>query len=286
MSCDTPSTTSDCTTPANCGGGCGCSETTGTPVLPKCQDINLTAGTFTHATVVVNSTGCITSVTSGEPELYTPDECCGGGSGGSGGAGPRGPKGDPGSAATIEVNTVIGAGTTWSVENTGTTSAAVFKFTAPAPTSSGSTPSGATGEINGLKVESGLVKTLPLGLITQVTFAPAGTNASLISALAVPDLTVPGKVALSINLDLLISNLRDEYTAQNTAQANTISDLTAAVSDLVNSVTTLQSTLTSQQSTLTSQQSTLTSQQNQITTMSTELIDLRGDFEAYKASHP
>lgn len=280
MSCDTPSTTSDCTTPANCGGGCGCSETTGTPILPKCQDINLTAGTFTHATVVVNSTGCITSVTSGEPELYTPDECCGGGSGGSGGTGPRGPKGDAGPAATIEVNSVIGTGTTWSVENTGTTSAAVFKFTAPAPSSGGSsTTSGATGEINGLKTIAGLVKTLPLGLVTDVTFTAVGTNASMFTPLAVPNLTTLGKYELSLNLDLLISTLRDEFNAQNTAQANTISDLTAAVSDLVNSVTALQSTLTSQQATLTGQQS-------QITSMSTELIDLRGDFEAYKASHP
>jgi hypothetical protein len=65
MSCDKPDPDSKCTTVSTCANCGDCSGETPEVVLPKCQDINLTAGTFTNATVVVNAQGCIVSVTSG-----------------------------------------------------------------------------------------------------------------------------------------------------------------------------------------------------------------------------
>lgn len=76
MACDKPN--GDCTNVSPCGGGCGCSGSGSTPapILPKCQDVQLTPGTYTNATIVVNAQGCIVAITSGTPPVYTPDDCC------------------------------------------------------------------------------------------------------------------------------------------------------------------------------------------------------------------
>jgi hypothetical protein len=267
MACDKP--TGDCTNVSPCGSGCG-ESTTPAPVLPRCQDVSLTAGTFTNATVTVNEQGCITAVESGEPETYTPDECCEGGGSGGGTAGTRGPKGDPGAAATIGVEQVIGTGTSWTVENTGTSSAAIFKFTAPAPTTGGASTSGYTGDVNGVKVEAGLVKEMPLSLVTDVVGATAGTRASLITLNSVPD--AAGKHTVTLNLDAFYTELNDTFQELHDAQQVTIDNLTGAVADLLNTVTTLQNTLATQQ--------------NTIAELTNELGDLRVEFDDYVAANP
>lgn len=170
MSCDKP--TGDCTNVSPCSD-CGCGgSTTPEPVLPRCNNA-LPDGVFPFATVTV-ANGCIAAIAEGDPPVYVPDDCCGGGGGsGTGGSGARGPKGDDGAAATIEVDPVVATGTAWSVENTGTSSAAVLKFTAPAATGGGSsTTTGFTGEVSGVKVQAGLVKEMPASLVTgiQTTF--------------------------------------------------------------------------------------------------------------------
>jgi hypothetical protein len=282
MACETPSTTEDCTSASPCGSGCGCAETTATPTLPKCQDISLTAGAFTHATVVVNAAGCITSVTSGVQEIYTPDECCDGGSGGSSTAGPRGDKGDPGSAATIQVDPVItpGTGSVWSVQNLGTTSAAIFKFTSPISTSGGSsTTSGVTGTLNGFNFVDGLVKAIPADLITKVTATATGLQNAQFTFLAVPNISIPGRVDFSLNLDVLYNTLDSKITSLDSSQGSLITALTGTVSNLQNSLTGLQNTLTSQQATLTAQQSTINSIQSSLGTLTSQ-------FNAYVATHP
>jgi flagellin-like hook-associated protein FlgL len=234
--------------------------------------VSLAAGTFTHATITVNAQGCITAIGNGEPELYTPDDCCGSGTDGTGGTvGPRGPKGDPGVAATIAVEQIIGTGTTWSVENTGTTTAAIFKFTAPATTTGGSgATSGYTGDVNGVVVEAGLVKSMPLSLVTNIEALAGGNKASLISIMSVPNLA--GKHTLTLNLDQFYTDLDSKFQTLHTSQQATIDNLTAAVADLLNTVTTLQGTLGTQQ--------------NSIAELTNELGDLRAEFNAYVAAHP
>lgn len=241
MACDKPSTTSDCTNVSPCGAGCGCSEgTTPTPVLPKCQDVALTSGTFANATVTVNAQGCISAVAAGAPELYTPDECCGGSGGGGGTAGARGPKGDPGAAATIDVEQVIGTGTTWSVENIGTSSAAIFKFTAPAASSGGGSSSGggATGTIGGLEVINGLVKVLPSTLVSGVTTEEVGSNTDKFELAHSVD--AAGAVKITLNIDALYDTLSTRITQYHNEQQVQINALIGELVALTNRVTTLE----------------------------------------------
>lgn len=198
---------------------------TNVPPLPKCQDVALTPGTFTNATITVNTAGCISAVAKGEPELYTPDECCGGSSTGSGTTGGRGPKGDPGAAATIAVipEVTVGTGTVWSVENTGTPSAAIFKFTSPAPVTPGTTPTGATGQVCDFKVANGLVTQMPGALVTSVNAQASGTQASLILLGAAPNASNPCRIDVTLNLDALHNDLTayiDEDIAILQAQIN------------------------------------------------------------------
>lgn len=213
MSCDTP--TGDCTNVSPCGG-CGCSDTTPEPVLPRCNNA-LPDGVFENATVVVEN-GCITSITEGAAPVYTPDDCCGGGGGsGSGGAGARGPKGDDGAAATVEVDPVVATGTAWSVENTGTSAAAVLKFTAPAQSSGGGgTTSGFTGEVSGVEVQAGLVKAMPSSLVTgvQATFSAPANWGTLTAAPWIDD---PDQFLITLELagaktyiDNAVSGLQDQ----------------------------------------------------------------------------
>lgn len=240
MACDKP--TGDCTNVSPCGAGCGCNEsTTPAPVLPKCQDVALAPGTFTNAIVTVNAAGCISAVASGEPELYTPDECCGGEGGTGGGDGARGPKGDPGAAATIAVQSVIGTGTTWSVENIGTSSAATFKFTAPAAsTGGGSSGGGATGNVGGFEIVDGLVQDFPTTLVTAVEAKAVGTNAALILFQALPDLSNEGEWDITLNIDPLFSNLTQTFQGLHNDQQQTIDALVASLASAVNRIGTLE----------------------------------------------
>jgi hypothetical protein len=241
MACDKP--TGDCTNVSPCGAGCsGCNgSTTPAPVLPKCQDVSLTPGTFTNATVTVNAQGCIAAIASGEPEVYTPDDCCGDSSGGGGGAaGARGPKGDPGAAATIAVQQAIGTGTTWSVENIGTSSAAIFKFTAPAAsTGGGGTTSGYTGDVGGFVIEAGLVKSAPASIVESVEAKKEGTKANLFSFLAVPDLANLSEYDITLNLDAFYDSIDSKFTGLHNDQATLITNLTGQVATLTAQVAAL-----------------------------------------------
>lgn len=233
MSCDKPDPDSKCTTVSTCANCGTCSGETPEVVLPKCQDVSIPAGTYTNATVVVNAEGCIVSVSSGEPELYTPDECCGDSVGAPAPSG-RGGKGDPGDAAVIDVQTAIAStGSAWTVENVGTTSAAIFKFTAPAPAELTPFTEGETSNLNGFVFEDGLVKAIPAGLITAVTATAQGTHSTLFSFDAAP---VAGGVAgnrqITLNLDLL----RGDLVALINEQATRIDTLLDTVADLNNTV--------------------------------------------------
>lgn len=234
MACDKP--TGDCTNVSPCGSG-GCGSCSGGcddgPILPKCQDVSLTPGVFLNATVTVNAQGCIASVTAGEPELYTPDECCGTSSGGGGGTGPRGPKGDPGAAATVDVVTTIDqSGTSWKVENVGTTSAAVFKFTAPASTGGGGGGAGgATGEVGGLEVIDGVVIALPGAIVSDVEIVEAGQNTALFEFVEVPTSTVGGQ-KVSLNLDALVAKIDNKDNALQ-AEIDALEGVVAALSNRV-----------------------------------------------------
>lgn len=236
MSCDKPDPDSKCTSVSPCANS-GCSGETPEVVLPKCQDIHLPAGTYRNATIVINAEGCIVSITEGEPELYTPDECCGETGGGSSAPGPRGPKGDPGPAAVIDVQTAISStGSVWTVENVGTSSAAIFKFTAPAPAELTPFTEGETGTLNGFVFEDGLVKAIPTGLVTAVTAVAQGTHSALFTFGAAP---VAGGIAgnrqVTLNLDALVA----DYTGLINTQAARIDTLLNTVADLNNMVETL-----------------------------------------------
>lgn len=251
MACDRPD--GNCTDVSGCPGGCGCVEPAA-PVMPRCQNVTLPAGTYAYATVVVNSDGCIAMVTAGDPPVYTPDDCCAGGGTGGGGTGGRGPKGDPGPAATIAVDPVVLSGATWSVQNIGTPSAAVFQFTAPPmPTSGGSTGSGYTGNVAGLSVANGLVQTLPTSLVTSVTATALGAHAGDFLFLSVPT-PATGAYNVQLNLDGFYAAIMTEVAAANAVQdaaidalENQVALLQTQVADLQTQVTTLQATIDTMQ---------------------------------------
>lgn len=272
MACDKPNPDSTCTNVSPCSTGCGCSGgTTPSPVLPKCQDVNLITGTFTHATIVVNAAGCISQITSGEPELYTPDECCGGSSGGAGSPGPRGLKGDPGAAATVDVVPTVATGAAWAVENIGSTSAAVLKFTAPSATSGSSSTVGVSDTLNGFLFENGLVKQIPTSLVTVVEAQAQGDHASLIQIYAIPSTTIPGRYDITLNLDLLHLALTNAFTELHNEQADLIADLTTALANLSNSHTALQGTVSTLQSSLSNTQTSLSALQASVAALETAL---------------
>lgn len=217
MACDKP--TGDCTSASPCGSNssgcsdCGCADDSGSGLpLPKCQNVSLTPGTFANATIVVNLDGCISSIYAGETPVYTPDDCCGGTSSGSGGTGARGPKGDPGPGSTVTVDPIIieGTGTSWSVENIGTSSAAIFRFTAPLGNGDDCCPSGFTGTVCQFKVEDGLVKQMPPSIVTSIETTTTGTHANEIVFGAAENGTItdPCGITLTLNLDAFYSALK------------------------------------------------------------------------------
>lgn len=228
MACDKPN--GDCTKVSSCGGGCsGCGGGGGsgeTPVLPRCQDVSLPPGVYPLATVVVNEAGCISGIEVGDPPLYTPNDCCGDGEGGNG-TGGRGEKGDPGQAATIDVIETILTGTdnVWTVENIGTSAAAVLQFTAPANATPGQTVSGTTGEVCGLEVENGLVKMLPTDLITGLDVEIEGDSAGLVIAGFAPGgVHDPCTTVLTMNFDAFYNDLKTYIESAITENATAIQE--------------------------------------------------------------
>ena len=205
MSCDRPN--GDCTNASPCADcGCGPSSTPVVP-LPRCN-FALPDGVYTVATVTVTD-GCISGLVSGEPELYTPDDCCG--SGGGGGAGTPGPRGFPGvagPAATVDVVPTIefSVDPVWKVENIGTTSAALFQFTAPQIGGGGGGGGGSyTNSVAGLQVVNGLTVAMPTRILTSVRTVKDGATASAYSLSLGYNLADDNKAELSVNLDGLVA---------------------------------------------------------------------------------
>lgn len=241
MTCLKPGDT-DCTSVGDCTtGDCG-AGTTPDPVLPACNN-TFPDGTYAYATITVEN-GCIKTITAGEPPVYTPDDCCGGtgGGGGGSGSGARGPKGDTGAAATVNVDPVVaqGTGASWSVENTGSSSAAVFKFTAPAATGGGggSSTTGYTGELNGFEWQAGLTKAVPDDIITKVTARESSPASGLITTFqASPDIDNPnGGVLIELNL----TAAKTYIDGKTNALGERIDDLTAAVAEIATRVEALE----------------------------------------------
>jgi hypothetical protein len=256
VACDKPNGSCTDVSPcaSNTGGGC---DEPSTPILPRCQDVSLAPGAYTNATVVVNAAGCISLVQSGEPELYAPDDCCAGGSGGGPTAtGGRGPKGDPGQAATVAVepNIPTSPDSFWRVENVGTAYAAVFKFSAPAKDSSGGgTPSGATGKVAGLEVESGLVRALPTRLVNFIQPSALGERAGLFQLTCAPtNPQYPNDYTVSLNLDTLVGYLEKYAFDLDAAQQLRMDAVSAELASVSNRLTATESKLATTETRVTS----------------------------------
>lgn len=218
------------------------------PVLPRCQDVVLTDGTFINASVVV-SQGCIVQVAAGEEMAYQPDNCCGSGSGGGGGSdGLMGPPGPAGAPATITIGTVTSAppATPPLVTNSGTPSNAILNFVIPSG-ADGADGEGLTGldiTAGGWEIEAGAIKTLPANFPPIGTVVIGPSDVAGISITAVKD-NPSGSVTLTLSA-LAFNNLimgyisglqTDVLTASSTASwgsingnINTQPDLTNALS--------------------------------------------------------
>ena len=139
------------------------------PIVPRCQDVVLAAGVYTNATVTVNELGCIVSLASGEPLLYSPDPCCqtAGGSGGSSGAGLKGDRGEAGKNATIAIGTVtsVSADAQPKVTNVGTETNAVLNFEIPRGKAGEQAENqvGINLDEKGMVVKKGIITEVPLG---------------------------------------------------------------------------------------------------------------------------
>lgn len=213
--------------PTNCAPCQDCAPA-GDPILPRCQDVVLAAGTYRNATVVVSAEGCIVSVQAGEPDLYTPDPCCapvrGGGSGGTGLPGPPGPAG---AAASVTVGTVsTGApGTPASVDNVGTASAAVLNFVIPRgqPGQDGTVEGGISLNGPGLVFEGGvLTGTTPLWPPVMTVLATAEPAGILLNAAKDPS---TGQLTLALDATSYDTALRAALQGQFEAQQAQIDSL-------------------------------------------------------------
>ena len=132
---------------------------------------------WTNATIRTDEKGCIYSIESGTPLVYTPDPCCPATSTTGGGAGLDGPPGPAGQSATITVGTVSASapGTQPQVVNVGTSTAAILNFTIPEgdPGNDGITTTGVTSELHGYKFLNGVVKELPTAWPPITGFNPS-----------------------------------------------------------------------------------------------------------------
>lgn len=139
------------------------------PIMPRCQDVVLPAGVYANAIVTVNEKGCIVALAAGKPLLYSPDPCCqtAGGGSGSGGAGLKGDRGEAGKNATISIGTVksVAADEPARVINTGDATNAVLNFEIPRGKQGeeSNVAPGVTLNENGMVVENGIIKEVPLG---------------------------------------------------------------------------------------------------------------------------
>lgn len=224
--------------PTNCAPCQDCG-TAPQPVLPRCQDVALTPGTYRNATVSVNAQGCISVVEAGTADPYTPDPCCAPlGGGGEGEQGLPGPKGDPGRAATVVVGTVTtgAAGTPATVQNVGSNTAAVFDFVIPrgTPGANGETTTGVTYSGPDMEIADGAIQELginwPPVLLVQTT-----TNPSTIAFTATKS-TSTGILTLALDMSAYDTALRAELQQQIDEQQLEVESLQTAVEALQTSL--------------------------------------------------
>lgn len=211
------------------------------PVVPRCQDVVLTDGVYTNATVTIEN-GCITIVAEGAPFLYDPDSCCAvPGGGGGGGEGLDGPPGPPGAAATIQVGTVSGTapGTPPTVNNSGTSSNAIFDFTIPrgADGADGASPSGVTDASAGIIINQGQVQGIP---VTWPPLLIATTNVDdpNVTLLATKDDTT-GTLTITLSMAAFTDMLEAMVDAKIAAA---IAPIDTQIATLQSDVATIQST--------------------------------------------
>jgi hypothetical protein len=239
MSCDKPVPGAGCVdgSPcAECGDG-----SLPVPVLPRCQGVSLTPGTFINATVTVDNNGCIALVVSGPAPQYPDPDCCAPVGGGTGGTGGRGPKGDPGPAATISVSPTVATGATWALTNIGTPSAAVIQLTVPSSLGSGggggggvTVPPGAlTADVCGIETTNGWVTGLPASIVTGVSYLPL-TDAvnNLVTCTIGPSNPANCDVGITIDVRALYTNIEGLIATAADALQLQIDGLTSAVAAL------------------------------------------------------
>lgn len=241
----------DCTTPGNCGNtgsdcGCGSAGCSGcgddTSTRYPCSGVTLSPdGDFTNPVIAVRN-GCIVAVASGTAPVYTPDDCCGDS---PVGGGPiivePGPPGEDGAAASISVAPIVqGTGSTWVVENIGTPSAAVLRFTAPNPSSGASTPGdplAVTVEEGGWKIERGLVYAGPPGTGTLKTIKIGDTKDQYVFQAGFD--TTDNVPTITINLDGLLTPLKERVTELETQMAAVLNTLASHAIKFTNVATRL-----------------------------------------------
>jgi hypothetical protein len=187
---------------------------------------------FTNATIHTNASGCISSIESGTPFLYTPDPCCptGGTGTGGGSTGLDGPAGPAGAAATVTIGTVTTGqpGTAASVTNIGTNNAAILNIVIPAGAAGldGATPSGLNHNVDGLHITNGLVQQLPswwppVQAITPATQTNNGVSLAFSKA-------ADGTVTAVLDA----SAMQSSFNASQLVQNNNIATLTATIATL------------------------------------------------------
>lgn len=249
MSCDKPVPGAGCVEGSPCAE-CG-DSTLPVPVLPRCQDVSLTPGTYLNATVVVNASGCISLVTAGETPVYPDPDCCAPVGGGNSAPGGRGPKGDPGTAATVAFAPTVIVGATWALTNIGTPNAAILQLTVPSDLASGgggggvTVPPGAvTGDVCGLETTNGWVTGLPASIVTGLSYNPsAGAGNNLINVTIGPSNPANCDLVISIDVSALYANIQGLISTAANALQLQIDGLTQAVSDIDTRVDSIEAAL-------------------------------------------
>ena len=240
MACNRPD--GDCT---GCGGCNGSGGTTPSVPLPRCNDVVLVDGVYTNATVTVVN-GCITTVTAGEPEVYTPDFCCDGGGGGEGTPGPRGFPGPAGEAATLDILPLgLPDNANWVLNVSGNTAHRTLEFKPPLPRSDAELDealdrhnglSTAPYDKYGFTLDKGIVQAIQkhvrnINAHTQ----PGSLTANMVTILAGWDPNTVDNDAvfeLKFNFDGLYSPLDSRLSAVEATQAGDTSAITNDIADI------------------------------------------------------
>jgi hypothetical protein len=194
-------------------------------------------GVFTTANITVEN-GCITVVESGEPFLYQPDLCCGGGGGGGGGEGLQGDPGPPGQNATIMVGTVstLAPGSPATVTNAGTNTNAILDFGIPAgaPGGGGGGGSGLTLNSGGWSITSGLIQAVPFlwPPVVSITGTVDYTGMSVASTKdpdGIANITISG-------FAILVNDLENTMDNKDSVLRSDLEDLIADLQAQINAI--------------------------------------------------